>query len=331
MANRHILDSDSLIASVKRRASIPDAQSMITDNEILEFANEEMALNLVPLIYSKHQDYFLVRETVPLVSGQTRYDIPYRAIGNKLREVAYQGNGTALQEMFRMSIDDLTSQGYTIDNSNNPNRFYIEGEEIVLNTDEDSFTGVGSLVIFYSLRPNVLVESSNIVTISSIADNSGTAPNTHLITFSSTLPSTFVDGADIDFIAKKSPNKIIKFDINIITANNVSNTIVISTDDLPSKLTTDDIAAISGETNLVNAPSDLHPLLAQMVAARVLESIGDSQGLGAADKKLKKMEKNADLLLANRVTGSPIKAINRNGGLRNSLLGRKGRRGYSID
>lgn len=325
MANRHILDSDSLIASVKRRASIPDAQSMITNNEILEFANEEMALNLVPLIYSKHQDYYLVRETIPLVSGQIRYEIPYRAIGNKLREVAYQGTGSELREMHRMTIDDLTSQGYSADSSNSPSRFYIEGEEIVLNTQESSFTATGSLVVFYSLRPNVLVESANIATITGIDTATG------VITFSGTPPTTFEANTEIDFIAKKSPNKIIKFDINVISVDAAAFNITVAASDIPSKLSVGDIAAIAGETNLVNSPTDLHPLLAQMVAARVLESLGDSAGLGAADKKLKKMEKNADLLLANRVTGSPVKAINRNGGLRSSGLGRRGRGGYTSD
>lgn len=323
MANTYHMSSDKLIASVKRRASIPDAQSLITDNEILEFANEEMALNLIPLIYSKHQDYYLVRETIPLVSGQIRYDIPYRSIGNKIRECAYQDTSGNLSEMQRITTDDVSSQGTYADNgSDNLSKFYIEGEEIVLNRDESNFTGTGSLVVFYNLRPNVLVESSNTATIISPPVSDGTLTTLTL----SSIPSTYITGAELDFIGKRSPHKIITFDNIITSADSGTNTIVLADSLIPSKLTVGDTVTIAGETNLVNSPSDLHPLLAQMVAARVLESIGDTEGLNAADKKIKKMEDNADLLLANRVTGSPVKAVNRGG-----LLGSRSRRrgGYS--
>lgn len=328
MANTYHMSSDKLIASVKRRASIPDAQSLITDNEILEFANEEMALNLIPLIYSKHQDYYLVRETIKLVAGQIRYDIPYRSIGNKLREVAYQDSSGNLYEMFRITTDDVTGVGnYGSNGSDQLDRFYIEGEEIVLHRQEESFTGTGSIVVFYNLRPNVLVESSNVATILSITPD-GLGSTTLVL---SAIPSAFAAGAEIDFIGKRSPHKIVTFD-NIITAvdTNLSN-ITLSDSSIPAKLVVGDTVAFAGETNLVNSPSDVHSLLAQMVAARVLESIGDTEGLNAADKKIKKMEDNADLLLTNRVTGSPVKAINRNGTLRSSGLGRKGRRGYSTN
>lgn len=319
MANTYHMNSEKLIASVKRRASIPDAQSLITDNEILEFANEEMALNLIPLIYSKHQDYYLVRETIALVSGQIRYDIPYRSIGNKIREVAYMDTSGNLSEMNRINTDMVASRGTYGDNgSTYQSSFYIEGEEIVLDTSEDSFTGTGSLVVFYNLRPNVLVESENVAKITAISSD-GT--NTTLTL--SSMPATFEEFAEVDFIGKRSPHKIITFDNILGTVVAVDKTVVLADSTIPAKLQIGDTISISGETNLVNSPSDLHPLLAQMVAARVLESIGDSEGLGAADKKIKKMEDNADLLLANRVTGSSIKAVNRG-----STMGNRGRRGY---
>jgi len=327
MANTYHMTSESLISSVKRRASIPDAQSLITDNEILEFANEEMALNLIPLIYSKHQDYYLVREVVQLVSGQTRYEIPYRAIGNKLREVAYQDSSGNLSEMFRISSDEVASTGTYGDNgSTNLGRFYIEGEEIVLHRDESTFNGTGSIVIFYNLRPNVLVESDTTATLLATPIDNGDLTTTLQL---SAIPDNFTLGSEIDFIGKRSPHKIITFD-NIITAVDANlKTITLATANIPSKLAIGDSICSAGETNLVNSPSDLHVLLAQMTAARVLESIGDNAGLKAADKKIQKMEQNADLLLANRVTGSPVKAINRNGGLRSSGLGSRGRRGWS--
>ena len=102
--NKYYFTSQDLIDSIKRRASIPDSQSMITDDEILDFANEEMELNLVPLILSKHEGYFLTREDVPTVSGQTSYQIPYRAIGGKLREAAFSTDQVSFSEMHQIAI-----------------------------------------------------------------------------------------------------------------------------------------------------------------------------------------------------------------------------------
>ena len=50
------------------------------------------------------------KEEEPIVSGTLRYEIPYRAIGNKLREVGYkQSDDSRPSEMHRMSTDDVTN------------------------------------------------------------------------------------------------------------------------------------------------------------------------------------------------------------------------------
>ena len=79
MSNKYWFSSDDLIESVKRRISAPDSQSFITDDEILDFANEEMEITLIGMITKRHEDYFLTREDIALVSGQKKYDIPYQS------------------------------------------------------------------------------------------------------------------------------------------------------------------------------------------------------------------------------------------------------------
>ena len=123
IANKLYYTTEDLINSVKRRANVPDSQDMISDNEILEFANEEMLLNFIPLVYSKHEDYYLVRQEIPLEANKTRYPIPYRAIASKVREIAIQGSGGELREMVRISIDEVTT---TYQNGNsNSRRYYL--------------------------------------------------------------------------------------------------------------------------------------------------------------------------------------------------------------
>jgi len=305
MVNKNFFNSQDLIDSVKRRASIPDSQSMITDNEILEFANEEMSLNVVPLIVRQHEDYFLSREDLPTSPTLKEYAIPYRAIGSKLREVAFSTDGESLTEMTRISIDDVTNS-YT-SSYNSGNRFYLQGENIVLYTTDDVDTGY--IVCFFNLRPNSLVLEERVATITAIDRTTG------LITVDS-VPTNFTSTDEFDFVKKRSPHKIVNYDLTATTVDSGSSSLTFDTDDIPSQLAVGDRVALAGETDLINCPAELHVMLAEMTAARVLESIGDLENLQAANTKIQKMENNASTLLSNRVDGSPIKAYNRNGFLR---------------
>jgi len=320
-ANKLYYTSDDLVLSVKRRANIPDSQDMISNDEILEFANEEMLLNFIPLVYSRHEDYYLVRQVIPLEAGKVRYPIPYRAIATKVREVAYSGSNSGLTEMFRVSVDDITSIGYS-----GTGHYYFEGEELVINADPSTFNDTGSIVVFYSLRPNALVDSSRVGVITGIS----TLDDTYTQLNFTELPPQWVIGNEIDFVKTKSPHRVVVYDklIQDVGTVGAESYITINTVDLPDTIVVGDRVTSAGESDIVNAPSDLHAMLAQMVAERVLESIGDQAGLKAAAAKLAKMEHNSSLILDNRSTGSPIKVRVRNGTLRNSGLGNKGR-GYS--
>jgi len=312
----YFFTSQKLIDSIKRRANIPDAQSMITDDEILEFANEELLLNLLPLVVTKHEDYLLVREYVPTESGVKKYQIPYRALGNKLREVAasdsiLEKDLSDLAELTRVSIDDITNRNVGRSSSK---RFYIENESIVLDSSDDN-VGFNYIVFFYNMRPNMLVNSDRISIITSIDRTTG-------IIEVSSLPDNFSASSIVDFIRTKSPHRILDYDISLVDLNVSNKYFQFDADDIPANLEVGDRICLQNETDLINIPSELHPMLAQMVASRVLESIGDNENLQQADKKLAKMEKNTELLIANRVIGSPIKVRTRNGLLRGRNLSR---------
>ena len=77
-----------------------------------------------------------------------------------------------------------------------------------------------------------------------------------------------------------------------------------------------DIIALATQTNIPQIPSDLHVLLAQRVSARILESIGDTEGLGNANAKIKELEDKTDILIGNRVDDAPKIIKNRHSLLR---------------
>jgi hypothetical protein len=314
MANKTYMTSSDLLSSVKRRGNIPDTQDMITDDEILEFANEEMLLNLIPLIYSKHESYYLRSVEIPLESGLIRYPIPYRGIGAKVREIYYKSSSGDVSPMMGISVDDLSTGVRSGNESDSVFNYHFEGEEIVLYTSKTANL-TGSIVVFYFLRPNALVKSNRVGIIENILNYS--TPGYKQIYLES-FPDAFLTGGDIDFIKTKSPHRVVEYDISMVSINSNNKYVVIAESDIPSSIGIGDRIALAGETDIVNAPSDMHVLLAQYTVERVLEAIGDNEGLKNASAKSAKMEQNANAILANRNIGSPTKVRVRNGTIGNA-------------
>ncbi len=96
----------------------------------------------------------------------------------------------------------------------------------------------------------------------------------------------------------------------VITAENsdfsVDNT-QIGTNTLPRNMNVSDVFAISEQTIIPQFPVELHSMLAQRIAMRCLESLGDQAGLQAAAVKLLEMEQKTGQIIDNRVEGSPQK------------------------
>jgi hypothetical protein len=147
--------SRDLIEAVKRNMAFPIAQVTFQEQDILNFANEEMYLSQVPSILEYHSEYLVFSENIPLKRGVIRYDIPERAIGVKLRDLAYvdvQGN---MYEMTDVGADHKSYYNTISGNVAANTHFYLEGNEIVLTSDPGDTTGY--LFATYYLRPNALV------------------------------------------------------------------------------------------------------------------------------------------------------------------------------
>jgi hypothetical protein len=158
MAKRPHYTSNELIEAVKRKISMPITQVTFSNDEILNFANEELFLAQVPSIMQYHEEYLVYRHNVPLVSQIQKYDIPDRAIGMKLRDLFFKDDNGNLYEMTNTGA---SNQDYFQQNSfgvNIPRYFFVENNSIVLSTDVTN-SAPGSLEMIYYLRPNSLVEN----------------------------------------------------------------------------------------------------------------------------------------------------------------------------
>jgi len=304
--------SDQLIAGTKRRGMIPESGQTFTTDEFLDILNEEFAIGLLPNILVLHEEHFVVTENmvaIPNTSPQ-RYKIPYRASGNKLRDVFIKSDNY-YRELSRIDPENKDTQ-YRYTNY----VFYVEGDEIVIPS-----TGLqGTLQCSYYFRPNELVSDSRAGVITAIDTTTGE------ITLSKT-PTHFTTSLEYDFVKAKSPNKVMNFDKTASAVNSTTNVITFTASDLHEELAVGDYVMQAEETIVPQMPVELVPVLTQMAAIACLESLGDVEGALKAEKKLERMEKGLGILIDNRVEGAPQKIVNKR-----TRLGRWNRvRGYGFN
>jgi len=301
------MTSSTLIDSVVSRAMLPINQVTFKNADFLRFATEELDMAIIPFVLQYHEDYFLTYVDIPLESGKNKYTIPYRAVGNKLRDVAFLDNA-AVYEMTRVTIDDISYYQYGGGNaftSTGFRVFYIQNNEIVL-LPENMPNPTGSLRVSFYIRPNQLVDESRIATVTSVNPSTGEVGV-------SSVPSNITLGVDLDILQTKSPHKILKFDVQATNIDTVNKIITFAINDLPSNLAVGDQISLAEECCIPQIPTDLHSMLAQRVACRCLEALGDQAGLQAANTKLAEMEQKGATLIDDRVEGAPMKVNNRHG------------------
>ena len=394
--------SNTLIEAVKRKMAIPIAQVTFADTDILAFANEEMFLEQVPSILQYHEEYLVFSQTVPMVPRQSRYAIPSRAIGMKLRDVFYRDNAGQLVQMSRINPDDRSFFEVNSNTTPIPIHYYIQNNTLVI-TPEVTQGATGNLVFSYYLRPNSLVTddqaaiclsftktvtidnttlvSGDIITIGdyameagvsfAIGVNSATTANNlsaYIATLTdsglsatvasaivsvsysdratefstantavfaiqatitvdtTTMPTVITAGTLVDILQTDGGHSTLSFDV-LLASNSVSPTSITFTEaQLPTDFVVGDYVCAQYECIVPQVPTDLHNLLAERTCARILESLGDQEGLKAANLKISNLESKQATILDNRVEGSPLKILNRTGLLRASRI-RFGRRG----
>jgi hypothetical protein len=310
------LTADQLITTITRRAMIPEGQETFTSAELLDIANEEFAIHVLPVILQMHEEYYMSTERQTYVAGTSNYKIPYRAVGNKLRDVQFIDTSGNHYEMTRISIEDLPHYTDNYYSNNYLYKFYVKHDEIIL---VGEYPSNGELELSYFMQPNHLVENKYGATITSI-DTTSVSGKTTLVM--SAFPNDFSGTTEIDIIDKRSPNKIKYVDVTVDSTNSALKTVTFTTEDAPT-LQVGDYVCKAEETIIPQLPSSLIPVLAQRVAIKCLEALGDTESLQNAKQDLSKMEKNMFSLMDDRVDGAPQKIVNRHG-----FLGRNSRRRF---
>jgi hypothetical protein len=177
----------------------------------------------------------------------------------------------------------------------------------------------GYLRFSYYLRPNTLVLLEKVAVISAIDRNTG-------VIQLSQLPADFSTSLLFDFVQIKSPHKCLSIEKTATAINPTLKTITFNPQDISLNLSVGDHITKVTESAIPQIPSDMHMILAHRVATRILESMGDTEGLTNANQKLAELEQNINTLVDNRVEDSPKKITNHRAILRTGLFVRRYRR-----
>lgn len=148
------------------------------------------------------------------------------------------------------------------------------------------------------------------------------------------FPTHFSCTCVYDIIQGKSPNKILTFDSCVSVVCSVNKTIafpiteltkvdILSTGTKQVSFSVGDYIMKAEETIVTQLPQELDSVLAQRTTVKMLEALGDTEGMQNAQKELERMEYNAMTLIDNRVEGAPQKARNQHSLLRQALSRRK--------
>jgi len=296
------MNSDELLASARRGASIPNDQNLFTDAELLAFADETIATSFVPMIMSLREEFFVKKENISCVANQAEYNIPPRAIGSTLRDLKLIVGSERKNLIY---IQPEVSHKYAT--SGEPIGFYMQGDQYVLVPVPTSASY--SLEISYSFRPSALVPLASAGVVATIGSG--------LITVTS-LPSGILTGVLVDCVSGSANYQNKGYNVAV---TNVSGSTVYGT--FPSTLAVGDYVCLASTSPVIQLPLELHPAVAQSLQCRYLEAVGDYEGLRVAENRLQQQMTTARQLLSPRIEGEGKFIINRSG-----LINRNQRRGF---
>lgn len=292
---------DRLLSGIKRRAIVPSSQPLLDDDDILEMSDDVVEEEIVPLIMSVRQDFFVAIESTDIVADQSAYDIPYRAIGRTLRDLKLY-DGTNYRDMTLVALEDE----HTFSSGQTPHSFYFRGDKVVI-VPEPASALTDGLQFWYNLAP-----SRHVV----VADAATVVSSTTTTVTVDAVPDTITTGTDVDFIVGKSGNSIRAMDKAVTNAT--ATVLTFASGDIPTDLVAGDYVSVAQTTPVVQLPNEVANLLETLTAKRILNALGDFEGAAALDKEADKATKAVKVMLEPRIVGENTVIINRRGLLRGS-------------
>jgi hypothetical protein len=276
-------DTDTLLERIKRKGSLPEGR--FSDDELLDEASQVLIADVVPIIMSIRQEYYVKTTTTSLVAGQSEYDLPSRAVAQALREVKWV-NGTQIKDLPHIDFEEITQT-----RTGDPEYCYIENNKLVIYPTPASATG--SLKIYYFRRPNELVIGTSGFRVTAIDTNTGN------VTLSDS--PTWTTANEVDVISPDDGYDIKEMDKSFSAI--ATNVLTFTT--LPTTLAVGDYICLAGQTVFPQLPAEAQNILVYKTVISLLEEMGDRDNMVIAEARADKLINAYMSVVSNRIQGAP--------------------------
>lgn len=293
--------TDDLVAAVKRRAQIPDAAGDLTDDDIIALANEELHTQVVPMVLTAREHFFVKDYTLSVGQGINDYRLPPAVLsGTLIQVILVDASGMNLGEVAQVPLEraDYWTLG-TAGIQPGHAEYALIGDRIRLALPNANGY---SILVRYTRRLGDLIAVSSCAKVNGYILNTPSATRTQFNCAS--VPADFNQN-DQYCLVQEVPN----FDewvSNIFLQNIVTGalgTFSVDEDSIPAEYYTllasqgFDGTQIqtgywcpNGTTCIVPVPDVFHPVLIRATAAQVLRSLGDWQGAAVEQEALEALK-----------------------------------------
>lgn len=283
--------SDTVIAGIKRRGSIPTSQGLLQTSDFLAFINSEIESIVVPLILDHRQEYFVTYTDISVVAGTDTYDIPSDSIALGIREAVYVDvNGKIIDQLEQLSLEKVSSDSSVIAEG-----YYFLGNSVVIYPKPAS---AKTLRLYYHKDPNEVVASSDCGQITAIDTEN------NILTLSN-VPSSWTTSDTIDVISSTPGFNTKATGVSISAIS--SPTVTVSS---VENLSVGDWVALEGFTPIPQIPKNTFKIVEQAAVIKCLEALGKNPQ--TAEVKLNQYINGFSKVISPRSKGS-AKAITSNG------------------
>lgn len=293
---------NALLTSVKQRSMNADNQNLLSDADIVRIASEELQGTILPYILSVKQEYYVTNQDQTYVSGTTRYNIPQRATGTKLRDVMLVDNmGNEVLLNFVNEEDMKSSWAYA------PYQFGFVTTDYSINLVLGNNLGSGTYSFVrmkYFRRPNTLCTTG-------VSGNAGQVVSFNTAAKTITLdsaPTTWTTSTTFDIVNSLPP---FQARVDDATISMIAGFVLTFVNDLPSGLAVGDWVSEANFSPIPQIPVECHRVLEVLTAARILQYTGDP-AFSVMQAMAEGMKRDLIQVLSPRVDGSPQKIPIRN-------------------
>lgn len=296
---------NSLLKSVKQRAMSASNQNLLSDDDIIRIASEELQSVVLPFIESVKGEYYVTNHDITFVQGQTSYTLPPRATGSKLRDVCLLDNQNNEVNLPYIAPEDLKSTwAYA------PYQFGFYPRDNYIILVFGNLIGSGSynyVRMMYFRRPNTLCSTA---VINPDTANAGQVTAINTATNEVTLdfvPTSWTTSTLFDAINSMPPFQA-RADNMTITA---INGFILTFTSLPSSLSVGDWVSEANFSPIMQIPVEAQRWLETLTSARILQYSGDP-AFQVFQAQAEQNKKDLLFILSPRIDGSPQKIPQRN-------------------